>query len=188
MTSLRLRTICRTIFLGILLSLGACVSNDMSDLDQYIAEVLARAGGRIEPLPEIKPYEAYAYQSSGLNARDPFKLFYQAEEVAAAESEGSGLTKEMEEEIKNRNKEELEQYELDSLRMVGTMENGENHWGIIKGPDGAVHRVKVGNYIGRNTGKILNVFEDRVEIREIVKNSQGRWEEREVAMALDEQE
>jgi type IV pilus assembly protein PilP len=94
----------------------------------------------------------------------------------------------MEEEIKNRNKEELEQYELDSLRMVGTMENGENQWGIIMGPDGAVHRIKVGNYMGRNTGKVLNVFEDRIELREIVKNSEGRWEERQATIALVEQE
>lgn len=188
MTSLRLKTIWIAILLSILLNLSGCVSTDTSDLDQYVTEILARPGGRLEPLPEIKPYEAYAYQSSGLDARDPFKLFYQAEEAEAIEGEGSGLTKEMEEEIKNRNKEELEQYELDSLRMVGTMENRESQWGIVLGPDGAVHRIKVGNYIGKNSGKVLNVFEDRIEIREIVKNSQGRWEERQATIALDEQE
>ena len=188
MISLRLKTLWITIFLSILLNLSGCVSTDMSDLDQYITEILARPVGRIEPLPEIKPYEAYTYQSSGLNARDPFKLFYHTEEAEAVEGEGSGLTKEMEEETRNRNKEELEQYELDSLRMVGTMENGENQWGIVQGPDGAVHRIKVGNYMGRNTGKILNIFENRIEIREIVKDSQGRWEERQAAIALDEQE
>ncbi len=72
--------------------------------------------------------------------------------------------------------------------MVGTMESEDNQWGIIQDPDGVVHRIKVGNYMGRHTGKILNVFEDRIEIREIVRNSQGRWEERQAAIALVENE
>ena len=72
--------------------------------------------------------------------------------------------------------------------MVGTMENEEYQWGIIQDPDGVVHRIRVGNYMGRNTGKILNVFEDRIEVREIIRNSQGRWEERQAAIALVENE
>ncbi len=172
-----------------LLTLGGCVSTDTSDLHDYIAEILLRPGGRIEPLPEIKPYEAYAYQSAGQDARDPFKLFYQPDkELLADDQESAGLTKEMEDEIKHRNKEELEQYELDSLRMVGTMDNGDTNWGIIQDPGGAVHRIRVGNYMGRNIGKVLNVFEDRIEVREIVRNSQGRWEERQAAIALVEVE
>ena len=187
MTLFRLRAIWIASFICILLNLSGCVSNDISDLEKYAEDILQRPGGRIEPLPEIKPYEAYAYQSAAQNARDPFKLFYQKDEEQLVEEQDSGLTKEMEDEIKHRNKEELEQFELDSLRMVGTMENGENQWGIIKGPDGAVHRIKVGNYMGRNTGKILNVFEDRIELREIVRNSQGRWEVRQAAIALVEE-
>lgn len=168
--------------------LASCVSNDISDLDQWTTEVMARPGGRIEPLPEIKPYEAYAYQSAAANKVDPFELFYQQrpakqEDIAA----DSGLTKELEMEIKVRNREELEQYELDSLKMVGTMDDTEQLWGIIIDPDGIVHRVTVGNYAGRNIGKIVNIFEDRIELREIVRNSQGRWEERQAAIALIEQ-
>jgi type IV pilus assembly protein PilP len=171
------------------LVLGGCVSTDSSDLHDYIAEILLRPGGRIEPLPEIKPYEAYAYQSAGQDARDPFKLFYQADtETLTEEQEDAGLTKEMEDELRHRNKEELEQYELDSLRMVGTMDNGDTNWGIIQDPGGAVHRIRVGNYMGRNIGKVLNVYEDRIEIREIFRNSQGRWEERQAAIALVEVE
>jgi type IV pilus assembly protein PilP len=189
MTIFRLKVPLVISFACSFLILGGCVSTDDSELHDYIAEILLRPGGRIEPLPEIKPYEAYAYQSAGQDARDPFRLFYQADEqMLADEEESGGLTKEMEDEIKHRNKEELEQYELDSLGMVGTMENGDNYWGIIKDPSGAVHRIRVGNYMGRNTGKVLNVFEDRIEIREIVRNSQGRWEERQAEIALVEVE
>ena len=40
--------------------LAAC-GGDMDDLDSYINEVKARPGGRIEPLPEITPYEVFNY-------------------------------------------------------------------------------------------------------------------------------
>lgn len=171
---------------GSLLLLAGCVSRDMSDLENYAQEVLARPGGRIEPLPEIKPYEAYAYQAAQEGKRSPFKLFYQKEPEKVADQDDSGLSEEMAREIHHRNREELEQFELDSLNMVGTLQDGEEEWAIIRDPDGMVHRVKVGNYMGRNIGKITNIYEDRIELREIVKDSQGRWQEREAAIALSE--
>jgi type IV pilus assembly protein PilP len=173
--------------LAAVIAVGGCVSKDKSDLQQYVDEVLKRPGGRIEPLPEIKPYEAYTYKSADAGARNPFQPFYiQTEQEAKDVAGASGLTKELEQEIKNRNREELEQFELDSLRMVGTITNADDNWGIIKDPGGVVHRVKVGNYMGRNIGKIVNIFEDKIELREIVQNSQGRWEERAAALALVE--
>lgn len=177
----------RAILPILLAGLAGCVSSDKSDLEQQVADILARPGGRIEPLPEIKPYEAYAYKSAQADARDPFVLFYQKTEESLDDTKDAGMTAEMEKEIKHRNKEELEGYELDSLRMVGTLEDQSTQWGIVKDPDGTVHRVKVGNYLGKNIGKILNIFEDRIELREIVKNSDGRWEERQAAIALAEE-
>ena len=176
-----------TILLSALL-LGGCVSNDISDLQAWSEQVSARPGGRIAPLPEIKPYQAYTYQSGQKGARDPFQSFYQQVTEVAEVEKDAGLTKEMEREIRNRNREELEGFELDSLKMVGIMQNGGNNWGIIRDPDGTVHRVKVGNYMGRNIGKITNIFEDHIDLREIIQNSQGRWEERQASVALVEVE
>ena len=168
------------------LSLAGCVSRDIGDLEDYTKEVLARSGGRIEPPPEIKPYEPYAYKSAEGGARDPFDPFYQSRKTEAAQVADTGLSKELEQEIKSRNREELEQFELDSLRMVGIIQNVDENWAIIKDPSGVVHRVKVGNYMGRNIGKIVNIFEDKIELREIVQNTQGKWEERAAAVALVE--
>ncbi|MCI0399761.1 MAG: pilus assembly protein PilP [Gammaproteobacteria bacterium] len=163
---------------------AGCVSRDMSDLEDWVEEVKARPGGRLEPLPEIKPYEAYTYQSSG--ARDPFVPFYEKPLEQIASELASGQNNKYIDEIKNRNREELEQFELDSLRMVGLLEDTNEHWGIVLDPDGTIHRVKVGNYLGRNIGKITNIYEDRIELREIIQDSQGRWTEREAALALVE--
>ena len=178
----------RLLLISSLLGLSACVSTDMSDLEMQVSEIMNRPGGRIEPLPPITPYEEYSYQSSQNDAVDPFEPFYK--EAAPQIKEGApvdnGLTEEMVKEIEYRNREELEGYELDSLRMVGTLEDDDIQWGIVLDPNGTVHQVKVGNYIGKNIGKITNIFEERIQLREIVQNSQGRWEEREAALALAE--
>lgn len=168
------------------LLLTGCSPGDTSDLESYAQDVLSRPGGRIEPLPEIRPYEAYAYQAAEEGRRSPFKLFYQKDPEPEGEQEESGLTEALAREIHHRNREELEQFELDSLNMVGTLEDGSDEWAVVRDPDGMVHRVKVGNYMGRNIGKITNIYEDRIELREIIKDSQGRWQEREAAIALSE--
>lgn len=169
-------------------TLPGCVSRDISGLENQVAEILARPGGRIEPLPEIKPYQAYSYQSSGQNLDSPFKLFYVLDipEIAGQAVVDDGLTDEMAREVRERNREELEQFELDSLRMVGTLENEANDWAIVLDPSGVVHRVQQGNYMGKNIGKVINIFEDRIELREIIQGSDGRWAEREAALALIE--
>jgi len=151
-------------------------------------EVVAAADMQEQVLMEVFVEE----QDSGLTKKMEDEIAAIEEQIIIVEVaqlvalRDSGLTKEMEDEIKHRNKEELEQFELDSLRMVGMVEDENNLWGIIKSPDGVLHRIKVGNYMGRNTGKVLNVFEGRIKVREIVRNSQGRWEERQTGIALSD--
>lgn len=171
------------------MSLTSCISDDMSQLEQQVNEIMSRKGGRIEPLPEIKPYEAYAYKAGKAESKNPFKLFYARQEQKLEEDidQDDGLTEEMLKEIKNRNKEELEQYTLDSLRMVGTLDNELNQWAIVADPNGTIHRVKVGNYMGQNIGKIINIYEDKIELREIIQDDRGRWDERQAALILVEE-
>jgi type IV pilus assembly protein PilP len=168
--------------------ISACVNRDKSDLQKYVTKILARPGGQIEQLPPIKPYERYLYQSAEANARDPFKTFLESaptEEIAKV-GQGSAEQQRFADEIAAHNREELEGFELDSLRMVGTLQNDADLWGIIQDNAGTVHRVQVGNYLGRNYGKILNIQEDKIELREVVKDTEGRWEERQASMALTE--
>ena len=179
-----------TIVVLAILGITGCVSGDMSDLEKQVSKIMSKPGGRLEPLPEIKPYEAYVYESGKLGARNPFKRFYVVEQsLAIEESEGpvdDGLTEEMRNEIQNRNREELERFELDSIKMVGTLQNEDNHWGIVLDPDGIVHRVKSGNYIGLNIGKITSIQEEQIEVREIIKDNSGRYGERQALLPLTE--
>jgi type IV pilus assembly protein PilP len=174
--------------MGACVLLTACVSNDLGDLEAYSQEILARKGGTIEPLPEVKPYERYLYKSAEAGARDPFEPFYQ--ERLTVETTGE-VKKDnpWQDECQVRNPEELERYELDSLRMVGTMESliNEQLWGIVREQSGTVHRVQIGNYMGRNCGKIMQIAEDKIVLREIVKNPNDEWEERPAELALAEE-
>jgi len=170
------------------LLIASCVSKDMSDLENYTQEVLARPGGRIDPLPPIKPYERYLYQAGGLSLRDPFNSFVeQSEDKQEITPVDDPQQKLFATEILTHNQEDLENYELDSLRMVGVLEDKKVFWGIVQDVKGVVHRVQVGNYLGRNFGKILDIQEDRIDLREIIKDSEGRWEEREATLALYEE-
>ena len=179
-----------TIVVLAILGIAGCVSGDMSDLEKQVSKIMSKPGGRLEPLPEIKPYEAYVYESGKSGARNPFKRFYVVEQsLAIEESEGpvdDGLTEEMRNEIQNRNREELEGFELDSIKMVGTLQSEDNHWGIVIDPGGVVHRVKTGNYIGLNIGKITSIEEEQIEVREIIKDNSGRYGERKALLPLTE--
>lgn len=169
--------------------LAGCVSKDMSDLEQYRDEVLARKGGNIEPLPPIRPYEHYIYQSAEKGLRDPFESFLETkpEEIDAKSQDVDTAQQQLVDEIQTHNREELENYELDAMRMVGVLERAEDLWAIVRDQSGTVHRVQVGNYLGRNFGKITNIQEDRIDIREIIKDAQGRWQERAASLALSEE-
>ncbi len=167
--------------------LTACGSGDMSDLEQYGQEVLARKGGRIEPLPEIKPYERYLYQSGLARGRNPFRAFSDQspqEAVAKAKDPRQQL---FVNEIKNRNPEELERFELDSLRMVGTLQNTGQLWGIVVDSEGTVHKVRAGNYLGKNYGRILKITEAKMDLREILSDGEGSYQERQASLALREE-
>lgn len=158
---------------------SGCVDRNMSDLEIYAQEVLSRKGSRIDEVPPIEPYEVYTYASS--TAIDPFEPFYK-EQVAATPVNGrigGGPQPNF-----DRNREELESYALDSLRMLGTLELDNELWGIVRSPDGTIHRVQVGNFIGRNHGKIVAISEESIDLNEIIQDGQGAWQERTAALAL----
>jgi len=170
---------CWLVAIGAGLVLSGCGGGSMSDLQNYVQQVLARKGGKIEPIPPLEPYVVYAYQSSG--KVDPFKPFFQEEGPDDGRIVCGTVCPD-----DDRNKEELESYALDSMRMMGTLEQGADVWGIVRSPDGTIHRIRTGNYIGLNHGKIINISEDRIELTEIVADSRNRWQERPAALALAE--
>ncbi len=157
----------------IVLSLSGC-SSDMDELTQQVTEIKNRPGERIEPLPEIKPYEAFAYSASSM--RSPF-----VPSAPARNDVANGVRPDV-----KRPREFLEQFSLDTMRMVGTLQLQGRNYGLVQGKDGLVHRVSPGNFMGQNDGRIVGVTSTRISIIEIVPDGLGGYIERPAALALTE--
>jgi type IV pilus assembly protein PilP len=163
---------------GLAAILAGCGTDDMSDLKNYVVEVKSRHKGAVDPLPEVKTVEPFVFSAEEL--RDPFVPDEKSQEPEEEKVE-SGIRPDT-----TRPKEELESYELDTLRMVGTVNQEGILWGLLKANDGTIHRVRAGNYIGKNYGKIVNIKENMIELVEIVSDSPGVWHERKAGLELAE--
>ncbi|MDH4018426.1 MAG: pilus assembly protein PilP [Xanthomonadales bacterium] len=154
-------------------------SESMSDLEQYIASVKARPADPISPIPPVKTYTPYEYE--GMIGRDPFlqSISEGSDDVRA--SRGTGPRPDFE-----RSKEYLERYELDTLSMVGTFSNDESYWALVRDPEGVIHRVPVGNYIGKNHGQVVNISSTEVNLSELISDGADGWLVREASIALGE--
>lgn len=156
------------------LGVAAC-GGDHDDLDQYINEVKARPGGRIEPLPEITPYEVFTYIADAQGMRSPF-----VPDTPQATGAAAGGTRP----DPDRSREYLESFPLDTLGMVGTLYIGETMYGLVQTADGLIHRVVPGNYMGQNDGRITNITESEIALVEIISDGIGGYIERDAAVGL----
>lgn len=160
------------------LLVAGCSSEEFSDLRSYVNKVRATQKGHIEPLPEFKPFETYAYSSTA--DKDPFEPWV-IKGTGVAGNGSNGVRPNF-----DRRKESLEAFPLDSLRMVGTVNFNSQQWAVIKAPDGIVYRIKTGNYMGQHNGRVLRIKDQRVVLREIVPNGMGGWEKRQAELAITE--
>ncbi len=161
------------------LVLAAC-DRDRDDLEGYIEDTLDRPGGEIDPIPQIEPYEPFDY--TGLGARAPFEPDDRLDpDLAAEETDEDGPTPD-----EDRREEFLEQFPLDSLEMQGTLEMEGVLYALIRDPEGVVHRIRTGNYMGQNHGEVVEIADDRVILNELVSDGTGGWNEREARLSLSD--
>lgn len=160
------------------LALAACSGEEHSDLRAFVKESDKMPGGRIPPLPEVKPYEPFAYNAYDLT--DPFKP--RKIEPPKTASKG-GIQPDF-----NRQREALEAFPLENLSMVGTLQQKDKVFALVKAPDKGLYRVTSGNYLGQNFGRIVGITETDIKLKEIVQDSSGNWEEKDQSLLLQEQE
>jgi len=170
MTQLLIRAIALT---ALALTAG-CAAGIDDDLRNYVAEVKERPGGRIEPLPQIRPYETFSYSADSM--RSPFQP-----DRPDSPSSLAGPKP-----LKDRNKEYLEQFPLDTLAMVGTLENGGQTFGLVQTQDGMVHRVVPGNYVGQNDGRVVAINVAEIRIEELVPDGIGGFYKRSAEIGLSD--
>ena len=151
--------------------LSGCSSRD-TELSQFIAQTKQEQATGVKPLPEVKPYETFVYADQSI--RSPFV-------PGGSGSSSPGLRPDS-----HRNREFLEQFALDTLKMVGTLNMSGKSFGLVQTRDGLVHRVLPGNYLGQNDGRVLSVTASKINVTEIVPDGLGGYMERPAALALNE--
>ena len=156
---------------------GCGGGGDFSDLQAYMGEVRDRPKGEIEPLPKFQPYESFSYSAAAL--RSPFQPPIKLE--VADRQKGSKDVKPDE----ARTKQFLEGFNIETFVMVGTLANDSGAFALVSGA-GGVHRVRVGDYLGRNHGRILAIDESKIDVIEIVPDGDGGWLERPRSLSLKE--
>ena len=163
--------------LWLLLLLTACTRvEDFSDLQAFMDEIRARPGAQVEPVPTFEAYEGFIY--SAASRRSPFQ-----QPMVVDPGEGGVLSQDVEPDL-NRPREVLEGHPLSELTMVGMMNSGNKFEALIEDALGVVHRVGVGNYLGRNYGRVVSITNSQTNLIEIVPSGTGGWVERPQTLTL----
>ncbi|AQZ35285.1 type 4a pilus biogenesis lipoprotein PilP [Pseudomonas chengduensis] len=162
---------------GFSLLTGCGVGGDFSDLRIYMDEVRAKPKGAIEPLPTFQPYESFTYRAASLRSpfQPPVKIDVVTRQKGAPEIKPD----------ESRVKQFLEGFNIETFEMVGTLRNDHQLFALVNGA-GGVHRVKVGDFLGRNHGKILVIDDSKIDVMEIVPDGEGGWLERPRSLSLKE--
>ena len=157
---------------GAVLVLAGCGGESHQDLRAWMAEQGKGARGKLDPLPQVKPYEPFAYNAFDLP--DPFKP-RKIEPTKGVSKLAPDLT---------RRKEPLEAYPLESLNMVGTLQKDKAIYALVRTPDRDLYQVRTGNYMGQNYGVVVGVTDGEVKLRELVQDGAGDWTERSSTLQL----
>ena len=155
-------------------ALSGCNKNTDS-INEFIESTKAKHIGSVKPIPQFKPYESFVYSAKEL--RDPFTPNVEL-------SEEDDLGKSSLRPNSARPKQLLESYPLDTLSMVGILEQTDQVWALIKDPKNTVHRVQPGQYLGQNEGRIIAITESDINLVEVVSDGLGGYIERDASLTI----
>ena len=159
---------------GVGLLVAACGGESHQDLRAWMQDQGKGVKGKLDPLPQVKPYEPFTYNAFDLP--DPFK----PRKIEPAKG-GSKMAPDL-----NRRKEPLESFPLESLQMVGTLQRGKNTYALVRTTDKDIYQIRIGNYLGQNFGVVVQISEGEVQVRELVQDGAGDWTERSSTIQLAE--
>jgi type IV pilus assembly protein PilP len=167
--------------LVLVLPLAACGNGEQQALRQWMAESAKNLKGAVPALPAVKPYAPFDYAAKEL------KDAFQTSKIDPESVTHGGKRVDFLKPGTDHRKEPLEAFPLESLKMVGTLQQDRTTYALIRA-DNNLYRVKSGNYLGGNFGKIEGISETEVTIKEAVQDSDGDWTERTSTLQLSEQE
>ena len=173
----------RAMFYSIIaVSLIGCESQDFNDLDHWVEDKKNSARPRVQALKEPLIFRPLSYEST--DEIDPFSMLKLTQVLNRESSEKNAkvalLTQEQ-----NRRKEVLESYPLDSMVMVGSLRKNGQYTALLR-VNQLIYQVKQGDYLGQNYGRVVQIQEDSIKLREVVQDVVGDWVERISTLDLQE--
>ena len=163
-----------SLYLGVAVLVVACGGESHQDLRAWMQEQGKGVKGKLDPLPQVKPYEPFAYNAFDLP--DPFQP-RKIESMQGASKLAPDLS---------RRKEPLEAFPLESLQMVGTLQRGKTTYALVRTTEKDVYQIKVGNYMGQNFGVVVDINDGEIRLKELVQDGAGDWTERSSTIQLAE--
>jgi type IV pilus assembly protein PilP len=149
----------------------------IDDLVAYTQQVKSNTQVSIEPYPEFKQVDSVDYAVGEI--RSPFRRASQ--EVQATQIEA---TENCAQPDRQRPREKLERFGLDALQMAGVLTINGQRYALIKANDGSLHRVTAGNYLGLFHGKVMQITNTEVKIREMLPDGAGCWQEKQATLSM----
>jgi type IV pilus assembly protein PilP len=169
----------KTLMIGCVLLAAGCGGDQHSDLREELKGLTKDLRGKVDPLPQVTPYEPVPYKAEG--QVDPFRA--SRIDVGKDGRPGGAPRNARLEAEQARAKEPLEAFPLESIKMVGTLTQGRETFAIVRaGPN--LFRVKKGNYVGQNFGVVTAIDEVQIGLKELVQDGGGDWVERASALQL----
>ncbi|GMM86387.1 pilus assembly protein PilP [Pseudoalteromonas sp. MTN2-4] len=153
-----------------LIFLAAC-NDDTAQQKEFIDQVQASATPKVEPIPNMKEFEYFPYSAGTL--RSPFD----APQPEVIESRLVQVKNCLQPD-QNRARDPLEKYPIDNLVMKGTIALSGVTWALIRAADQGLFRVKQGEYMGLYHGEVVGIYDDHVELLELIPDGTGCWKER----------
>lgn len=170
----RMRT---ALVVSLLTWLTAC-SASFDDVRAQMDAIRQKPRGKVEAPPDFTPLPTFTYAAHQL--RSPFAPPASAEQLL--QSSGKQVEPDL-----TRPQEYLERFNLEVLRYKGTIQRpGATLYALIEDGDGGVQRVKVGNYLGKNHGRISEIAPSQITLVEIVPDGRDGWVERPRSLTLSE--
>jgi type IV pilus assembly protein PilP len=164
------------------LSLSACLFSKQDELQTWMSELRSTMKPTVKPIAEPKKFVPQPYEIRA--SLDPFTNVRLSQALKQA-ARLTGTNEALVAPEMNRRKEALEAHPLDAMAMIGSIHKAQKPVALVK-VDNLVYQVSVGNYLGQNFGKITQITETSITLREIVQDQTGEWIERIAQLELQE--
>lgn len=163
--------------------LAGCTTSGQDELQAWMLSERNAIKPQVKPISEPTKFTPQTY--SGEQMMSPF-----SGEKLASVMRGSPSTVVVNSALiqpeLNRRKQPLEAYPLDAMSMVGSIRSQGQLVALVK-VENLLYQVRAGSYLGQNYGRVNNITETEVTLREIVQDSAGEWTERSAALQIQEE-